>query len=41
MSRFTRNTLGIRVSALSAFISVVALVVPLVALAGGGDPTGS
>jgi len=40
MSRIKRNTFGIRVSLLSVFISVVALVVPLVALAGGGDPTG-
>ena len=40
MSRITRSTFGIRVSVLTAFISVVALVVPLVALAGNGDPTG-
>jgi hypothetical protein len=41
MSRITRNTFGIRVSLVSAFISVAALVVPLVALASGGDPTGA
>jgi hypothetical protein len=40
MSRITRSTLGIRVSLLSAFICVVAAIVPLVALAGNGDPTG-
>jgi len=40
MSRITRNTFGIRVSLLTAFISVVAAVVPLVALAGSGDPSG-
>jgi hypothetical protein len=40
MSRITRNTFGIRVSLLAAFISVVAAVVPLVALAGDGNPYG-
>jgi hypothetical protein len=40
MSRITRSTFGIRVSLLTAFISVVAAIVPLVALAGTGDPTG-
>jgi len=40
MSRITRSAFGIRVSLLTAFISVVAAVVPLVALAGSGDPTG-
>jgi hypothetical protein len=40
MSRITRSTLGIRISLLTAFISVVAAIVPLVALAGGGDPYG-
>jgi hypothetical protein len=40
MSRITRSTFGIRVSLLSAFISVVAVIVPLVALAGNGDPYG-
>lgn len=29
-----------RLAFLTAFISVVAAIVPLVALAGGGDPTG-
>ncbi len=41
MSRITRSTFGVRISLLTAFISVVAVVVPLVALAGNGDPTGS
>jgi hypothetical protein len=40
MSRITRNTFGIRMSLLTSLIGVIALVVPLVALAGGGDPTG-
>ena len=40
MSRITRNTFGVRLSLLTAFISVVAVVVPLAALASGGDPTG-
>ncbi len=40
MSRITRSTFGIRISLLTAFISVVAAIVPLVALAGTGDPTG-
>jgi hypothetical protein len=41
MSRITRSTFGIRISLLTAFISVVAVAVPLVALAGTGAPTGS
>ena len=40
MSRITRSTFGVRLSLLTAFISVVAVVVPLVALASSGDPTG-
>jgi hypothetical protein len=40
MSRITRSTFGVRVSLLTAFITVVAAIVPLVALAGTGDPTG-
>jgi hypothetical protein len=40
MSRITRSTFGVRISLLTAFISVVAVVMPLVALAGNGDPTG-
>jgi hypothetical protein len=40
MSRITRSTFGIRISLLTAFITVVAAIVPLVALAGSGDPTG-
>ena len=41
MSRITRSTFGVRISLLTAFISVVAVVLPLVALAGNGDPTGT
>ena len=41
MARITRSTFGIRVSLLTAFISIVAAIVPLVALAGSGDPTGT
>jgi hypothetical protein len=40
MSRITRSTFGVRISLLTAFISVVAVVMPLVALAGNGDPGG-
>ena len=40
MSRITRTTFGLRFSLMTAFISVVALIVPLVALAGSGDPGG-
>jgi hypothetical protein len=41
MRSIAHSTFGIRLSLLTAFISVVAVVVPLVALAGNGDPTGS
>ncbi len=40
MRRFIRNTFGIRLALMTTFITVVAAVVPLVALAGNGDPTG-
>ena len=40
MSRITQSTFRVRISLLTAFISVVGLIVPLVALAGNGDPTG-
>ena len=40
MSRITRSTFGVRISLLTAFFTVVAVVVPLAALAGSGDPTG-
>jgi hypothetical protein len=40
MSRITHGTFGVRISLLTAFIGVVGLIVPLVAFAGGGDPTG-
>jgi len=34
------HRITLRLAFLTAFISVVAAIVPLVALAGGGDPTG-
>jgi hypothetical protein len=40
MSRITHSTFRVRISLLTTFISVVGLIVPLVALAGNGDPTG-
>lgn len=40
MRCFGGRMLAIRVALLMSFISVVALIVPLVALAGNGDPTG-
>jgi len=40
MSRITHSTFGVRVSLLTLFISIVAAAVPLVALAGSGDPGG-
>jgi hypothetical protein len=40
MSRITHSTFGIRVSLLTGFILVLAAVLPLAALAGGGDPGG-
>jgi hypothetical protein len=40
MRRITQSSFGLRVSLLTAFIFVIAAVVPLVALAGNGDPTG-
>lgn len=41
MRRIAGRTLGIRLALLTTFVAVAAAVVPLVALAGGGDPTGS
>jgi hypothetical protein len=40
MRRFIQNTFGIRLALMTTFITVVAAVVPLVALAGNGDPYG-
>jgi hypothetical protein len=40
MLRIARTTLGVRLALMTTFISVVAAIVPLVALAGGGDPNG-
>jgi hypothetical protein len=35
-----RHTFGIRIALLTTLVSFAALLVPLVALAGNGDPTG-
>jgi hypothetical protein len=40
MRRITQSTFGIRLALMTSFISVVAVLLPLVALAGTGDPTG-
>jgi hypothetical protein len=40
MSRITLSNLVVRVACLSAFISIVAAVLPLAAFAAGGDPGG-
>jgi hypothetical protein len=40
MRRFIDSSFGIRVALMTTFISVVAVVLPLVALAGDGDPHG-
>jgi hypothetical protein len=40
MRRIAHQTFGIRVALLTTFVCIVALVVPLVAFAGSGDPTG-
>jgi hypothetical protein len=40
MRRIVRNTFGIRIALLTTAISLVAAIVPLVALAGNGDPSG-
>jgi hypothetical protein len=41
MFRTARTTFGIRLALATTFISVVAAIVPLVALAGSGDPSGA
>jgi len=41
MRRIAHRSFALRVSLLTAFIVVLAAVLPLVALAGTGDPTGS
>ena len=41
MRRIREGSYALRVSLLTAFIVVVAAVLPLVALAGTGDPLGS
>ena len=40
MRRFIDSSFGIRVALMTSFISVIAVVLPLVALAGDGDPHG-
>ena len=40
MRRFIDSPFGIRVALMTTFISVIAVVLPLFALAGNGDPTG-
>jgi hypothetical protein len=41
MRRIAKSTFGIRMTLLTTLVSVVAVVLPLVALAGTGDPTGT
>ena len=41
MFRFTTRTFATRMALLTTVVSVVAALVPLVAFAGNGDPTGS
>jgi hypothetical protein len=41
MRRITHSCFAVRISMLTAFILVLAAVLPLVALAGTGDPLGS
>jgi hypothetical protein len=41
MRRIAYRTLGIRMALLTTLVAIIAAVVPLVALAGSGDPTGS
>jgi hypothetical protein len=40
MSRFTHNSFALRVAFLTSFISIVSALLPLAAIAGGGDPRG-
>ncbi|HET6945452.1 MAG TPA: hypothetical protein VFI01_08895 [Gaiellaceae bacterium] len=40
MFRTARTTFGIRLALATTFISIVAAILPLVALAGNGDPSG-
>ena len=41
MRRIATCTFGIRLALLTTLVSIAAFVVPLVALAGSGDPTGA
>jgi len=40
MLRIASRSLGIRLALLTTVVGIVAAIVPLVALAGGGDPSG-
>jgi hypothetical protein len=40
MRRITETTFSVRIALLTSFIAIAAAILPLVALAGGGDPTG-
>jgi hypothetical protein len=40
MRRFIDSSFGTRVALMTTFISVIAVVLPLAAFAGGGDPGG-
>ena len=40
MLRIAHRTLGTRLALLATFVGVIAAILPVVALAGGGDPTG-
>jgi hypothetical protein len=40
MLRIASHTLGVRLALLTTVVAIVAAIVPLVAFAGGGDPTG-
>jgi hypothetical protein len=41
MRRIVIHSLGMRMAMLTTIVGIVAAIVPLVAFAGGGDPTGS
>jgi hypothetical protein len=41
MLRIASRTLGIRLALLTTAVGIVAAIVPLVALAGSGDPSGA
>ena len=41
MRHIAHQTFGIRIALITTFVSIAALIIPLVALAGNGDPTGA